>query len=136
MSNMLSTEVYWLALTLFMTAIMWMPYILNRLIEQGMFNALWDPRGITATKNAWAERMIRAHENAVENLVIFAPLVLLIELAQLNSALTATACMIYFFARLAHFLVFTFGVPVLRVLTFVVGFAVQMILVGRLFQLV
>ncbi len=136
MPNTLSTEVHWLALTLFMTAIMWVPYILNRLIEQGIFNALWDPRGITATKNAWAERMMRAHENAVENLVIFAPLVLLIEFAQLNSPLTAIACMVYFFARLAHFLVFTFGVPVLRVLTFVVGFGVQMILLGRLFQVV
>ena len=133
MSDTLSTEVYWLALTLFMTAIMWVPYILNRLVEQGVFNALWDPRGVTATRNAWAERMMRAHENAVENLVVFAPLVLLIESTQLNSPLTATACMVYFFARLAHFLVFTFGVPVLRVLTFAVGFGVQMILLARLF---
>ncbi len=136
MTYMMSDEVYWLGLTLLMTAVMWVPYILNRIVEHGGLPAFWDPYGITATKVAWAERMMRAHENAVENLVIFAPLVLLIEFADLNSPLTATACMIYFFARLTHFLVFVFAVPLLRVVSFLLGFAMQMILLASLFQLV
>ncbi|MBI5460948.1 MAG: MAPEG family protein [Gammaproteobacteria bacterium] len=135
MTHILSDEVYWLSLTLLMTAVMWVPYILNRIVEQGGLAALWDPYGITTTKFAWAERMMRAHENAVENLVVFAPLVLLIEIADLNSPLSATACMVYFFARLTHFWVFTFAVPLLRVVTFLLGFAMQMILVARVFQL-
>jgi uncharacterized MAPEG superfamily protein len=136
MTNILSNEVYWLGLTVLMTAVMWVPYVLNRMLEQGVFNAIWDPHGITETKVAWACRMMRAHENAVENLVVFAPLVLLVQIMSLNDALTASACMVYFFARLAHYFVFTFAVPVLRVVAFLAGFAMQMLLVARLFQFV
>lgn len=132
----LPTELYWLALTISMTAVFWVPYILNRMLEQGILSALWDPHGYTDTNRAWARRMMQAHINAVENLVIFAPLVILIQLTGLNSTTTAAACMVYFFARLAHYLVFTFAVPLLRVVTFLVGFGVQVVLVTRLLGLV
>ena len=72
--------------------------------------------------------MMQAHENAVENLVIFAPLVILIQMTGMNSKTTATACMIYFFTRLLHYIVFTLAAPLLRVITFLIGFAVQIIL--------
>jgi len=127
-----STDLYWLAMTLLMTSLLWIPYIINRLLEQGIFNAVWDRTGDTYTKKIWANRMMRAHKNAVENLVVFAPLVILIEIAGLNSSATATACMIYFFARLCHYLVFTFALPLLRVITFLTGFAVQVFLAATL----
>jgi len=72
--------------------------------------------------------MMSAHKNALENLVIFAPLVILIQVSGLNSSSTATACMIYFFARLTHYFVFTFALPLLRVVTFLIGFGTQMFL--------
>ena len=127
-TDMLSPELYWLTLTILMTGLMWVPYILNRLVEQGPLNALWDPQGETATRVPWADRMMRAHQNAVENLVIFAPLVLALQLAGIRSSLTVTACLVYFFARLTHYLVFTLGVPVVRILAFATGVVAQVIL--------
>jgi len=127
-SETLTTELYWLTLTVLMTGLMWLPYILNRMIEQGLVFAMWDPQGETKTAIMWAERMARAHKNAVENLVIFAPLVLTLQLTQLNNELTALACMIYFYARLTHYIVFSFGIPVFRVLTFMVSVAAQLFL--------
>ena len=124
----LTVELYWLTITVLMTGLMWLPYIINRIVEQGIGFALWDPQGETITQIAWADRMARAHKNAVENLVIFAPLVLALHLTHLNSELTALACMIYFFSRLAHFIVFSFGIPIMRVLTFMVSVAAQLIL--------
>jgi len=124
----LSAEIYWLSLTLFMTSLFWVPYIINRMLEQGVFNALWDRFGETYTEKKWAKRMMSAHKNALENLVIFAPLVILIQVSGLNSSSTATACMIYFFARLTHYFVFTFALPLLRVVTFLIGFGTQMFL--------
>lgn len=124
----LSTELYWLTLTVLMTGLMWIPYIINRLLEQGIFPALWDPQGETATRVAWAERMSRAHSNAVENLIIFAPLVLTVQFTQMNNELTALACMLYFYARLAHYIVFTLSVPVMRIVTFAGGVCAQLIL--------
>lgn len=136
MLNTISSELYWLGLTTLLTSVMWIPYILNRMREQGIGEAIWDPQGFTATKSAWAERMMRAHENAIENLIIFTPLVLIIEINSLNSSLTATTCMIYFFIRIVHFVVFTFAIPVLRVVSFLVGFAAQITLALRLFQII
>lgn len=128
MNTTLSNEVYWLVLTLFMTALFWVPYILNRMLEQGVWNALRDPQGGTGTARPWARRMMKAHDNAVENLVIFAPLVILVELTGANSRTTAAACLVYFLARLVHYLVFTFAVPVLRVAAFLTGFGAQVVL--------
>lgn len=128
MNISLSSEMYWLILTIIMTSLFWVPYIINRMIEQGILNALWDPYGLTDTEKNWARRMIQAHENAIENLIIFAPLVLAVQITGTNTATTATVCMIYFFTRLAHYFVFTFAVSLLRVVTFLVGFGVQLVL--------
>ncbi len=78
--------------------------------------------------------MMRAHANAVENLVVFAPLVLALQITGMNTTITASACMVYFFARLAHVILYTFGVPLLRTLAFVTGVACQMILGLTLLQ--
>ena len=127
-NEILTTELYWLTLTVLMTALMWVPYIVNRVIEQGIGFALWDPRGETKTKIAWAERMAHAHTNAVENLIIFSPLVLILHLTHLNNALTAMACTVYFFSRLTHYIVFSLGIPLLRVFTFMISVVAQLIL--------
>ena len=132
----LSPELYWLTLTTLMTGLMWVPYIVNRLVEKSPLNAIWDPQGDTTTRVARADRMMRAHQNAVENLVIFAPLVLALQMASVSSSTTVTACAVYFFTRLAHYVVFTLGIPVVRVLTFAVGVAVQITLALALLGLI
>ena len=74
-----------------------------------------------------------AHGNAVENLVVFAPLVLIANVAGISTALTQTAAMLYFFSRLAHALAFTLGMPaIVRILAFFGGFTAQMIMVASL----
>ena len=128
----LAPELYWLTLTVLMTALMWVPYVVNRVIEQGVGRVLWDPAGTTKTKVGWAERMMRAHTYAVENLVVFAPLVLTLKLAGISNEFTVAACATYFFARLAHYLIFTLGIPLLRIPTFAVGVTAQLVLASTL----
>jgi len=130
MNEIITTELYWLTLTTLMTALFWVPYILNWIVEHGVVTALWNAKEYdhTEPEAAWALRMLRAHENAVENLVIFAPLVLTLHVMEISTAATATASVVYFAARAAHFLVFTFAIPFLRVLTFLVGFGAQIVL--------
>jgi uncharacterized MAPEG superfamily protein len=128
MNIALSPELFWLILTILMTSLFWIPYIINRMLELGIFNALWDRFGLTDTNQDWARRMMQAHDNAIENLILFAPLVILIQITATNSSATATACMVYFFARLTHYIVFTFALPLLRVVSFLVGAGVQIFL--------
>ena len=134
MNTTLSAELFWLVMTILMTSLFWIPYIVNRMLEQGIPNALWDPFGRIDTNKDWARRMMQAHNNAVENLIVFAPLVILIQITGLHSSITENACMLYFFARLLHFLVFTFAVPILRVVTFLVGFGAQITLIFALLK--
>ena len=136
MNNALSPELFWLVLTLLMTSLFWIPYIINRMLELGILTALWDRFGVTDTKKDWARRMMQAHTNAIENLILFAPLVILIQITATNTAATATACMIYFFTRLAHFIVFSFALPLLRVVTFLIGIGVQLFLAITLLGIV
>ncbi len=126
MQNILTTELYWLVLTVMMTTLFWVPYLVNRIIEQGTWATLGIPQ--LHPEAPWAERLMRAHANAVENLVIFAPLVLMIQLTGANSSITALVSMVFFFARLVHMITYTIAVPVVRTLAFTVGFFCQIIL--------
>ena len=136
MNSALKPELFWLVLTAMMTALIFLPYILNRMKEHGIWPAIYNPQPDVCPKAAWAERLMRAHANAVENLVVFAPLVLALQLSGMGNATTAGACMVYFFVRLAHILLYTFAVPVLRTVAFVVGFGCQMTLGLTLLRLI
>lgn len=136
MRTAMTTELYWLIMTVLLTSVIFVPYILNRMKEHGIWPALWNPQPDTRPKAQWAERMMRAHANAVENLVIFASLVLALQVVGLSTAATASATMVYFFARLAHVLFYTFAVPLLRTVMFVIGFICQLVLALTLLQVI
>jgi len=127
-----STEITWLAATVLLTGVLWIPYIVNRIVEHGLMPALRNPRPDAPPLAGWADRLMHAHSNAVENLVLFAPLVLAVEQLGLNSATTAVAVQVYFWARLAHAAIYTLGVPYLRTIAFAVGFVVQVVLANLL----
>ncbi len=124
----MSQEMFWLILTALMTSLFWVPYVLNRMAVRGVVGAMANPSPDLKPQPAWAERAKQAHANAVENLVVFAALVLALEVLKAGNALTATAAAVYFWARLAHFVVYTAGIPVVRTLAFVAGWAVQVVL--------
>jgi uncharacterized MAPEG superfamily protein len=134
MNHELTTELFWLVLTTLMTALFWAPIIINRIIELGVWETLQTPT--LQPKAKWAERLMKAHVNAVENLVIFAPLVLAIQLTGIGTSATTTACVVYFFARLVHALAYVAAVPVLRTLAFAAGFFCQMTLALTLLKVI
>lgn len=122
---------YWLGLSTTMTALFWVPYVLDRFVTVGLWGSMLNPSVASAARqSAWALRARHAHANAVENLVVFAVLVLVAHaLGRAESSMVTTAALLYFVARLAHFIVYTAGVPGLRTLAFVGGFAAQIMVV-------
>ena len=114
-----------------LTAIMWMPYVLNMIAVRGLVNAVGysdDPKPLSP----WAAKMKAAHANAAENLVVFAALVLIADAANVSNATTVLACQLYFWARLVHLLSYTFAIPWVRTLAFVAGFGCQVALILQL----
>lgn len=111
-----------------LTAVLWIPYTLNMIAVRGLIVAVGytaDPKPLAA----WAEKLKCAHYNAVENLVVFAALVLVANVAGITSETTVLACNVYVWARLLHVLAYTFAIPWIRTLAFVTGFACQAALV-------
>ena len=58
----------------------------------------------------WAGRAKRAHLNMIENLVLFAALVLIAAAAGKANATTAMGAMIFFWARLAYAIIYVAGI--------------------------
>jgi uncharacterized MAPEG superfamily protein len=126
----MTTELYWLTLTALMTALFWVPYILDRIIVRGLWPAISDTQPETGEQHSvWAKRLMKAHWNAVENLAIFAPAVLVAHALNITSPVTRGAVVVYFLARLVHVIVYTAGVPVLRTLAFAMGWFAQMVII-------
>ena len=120
----MKTELLYLALVTAFTGLLWVPYILDRVFVRGLLDAVGYPAN-PKPQSPWAQRLMRAHENAVENLIIFAPLVLLAHAVGLTAAAIGTAAMVYFWARVVHAVAYTFAVPWVRTLSFTVGFLAQ-----------
>jgi uncharacterized MAPEG superfamily protein len=115
------------------TGALWLPYVLNRIAVRGIAATVGypvDPSPLAA----WAERMRAAHANAVENLVVFAPLVLAAQVLNISTPVTALAGWLYLWSRVAHAVTYTLGVPWFRTLAFLGGFAAQMLVAWQLFE--
>lgn len=107
-----------------LTAVLWVPYILNTIVARGLVDAVGypaDPKPLAG----WAQKLKCAHYNAVENLVVFATLVLVANAAGVSNETTVLACSVYFWARLVHAVAYTFAIAWVRTLGFAVGFVCQ-----------
>jgi uncharacterized MAPEG superfamily protein len=127
----MSTELTFLTWTCALTSVMWIPYILDMILVRGLADAVGypdDPKPLAG----WAQRMKNAHYNAIENLAVFAALILVVHAAARTSEVTAAAAQIYFWARLVHFVSYAAKVPLVRTLSFVVGFGCQVALAWQL----
>jgi uncharacterized MAPEG superfamily protein len=120
----MKTELLYLVWVTVLTGVLWIPYILDRIAVWGLADAVGYPEN-PKPQSPWARRMMKAHVNAVENLVIFATLVLAAQAVNITNNVTATACVVYFWARVVHLAAYTFGVPWVRTLAFAVGFCAQ-----------
>lgn len=128
-------ELFWLTLTVAMTGLIWIPYILDRMMVRGLMGTLANPSPDDKPQSPWAQRMMAAHVNAIENLVVFAALVLIAQDTNVSNGATVFAAGLYFWSRLAHVVVYTAGIPVARTLAFAGGFVAQAIFVLAIFRL-
>ena len=127
----MKTELWYLALVTTFTALLWVPYILDRVSVWGLMDSVGYPDN-PKPQSLWARRLMKAHANAVENLVIFAALVLTANAAGISNSAIATAAMVYFWMRVVHALAFTFGVPWVRTLAFAAGFLCQAVIAWQI----
>lgn len=127
----MKTELLYLALVAAFTGLLWVPYILDRAAVRGILDAVGYPTN-PKPQSPWAQRLMKAHANAVENLVVFASLVLVAHALGVTNAAIAGACVVYFWARVVHAVAYTFAVPWVRTLAFTVGFFAQAVIAWQI----
>jgi uncharacterized MAPEG superfamily protein len=81
-----------------------------------------------AALHGFAGRAQRAHRNMLESLPLFIALVLIAQATKTTNTTTLIGCQLFFWGRLAHWLIYLAGIPWLRTLAWVVS-VVGMILI-------
>ncbi len=127
----MTTEMTMLTWVTALTAVMWIPYILNTIMVRGIADAVGYPEQPKPLAG-WAAKMKAAHYNAVENLVVFATLVLIANAAGISNDTTVLACTVYFWARVVHLVSYTLAIPWLRTIGFAVGWVCQVLIILQL----
>lgn len=120
----MKTELLYLVYVTLFTGLLWVPYILNRLVVRG----IPETAGYSdhpKPQSPWAQRLMKAHANAVENLVVFATLVLTANATGVSNETVALAAVVYFWARVVHAVSYTFAIPWVRTLGFLAGVGAQ-----------
>ena len=124
-------ELAYLVWTTILTALIWVPYVVDRAAVRGLADTVGYPDS-PKPQSPWARRMKAAHANAIENLVIFATLVLVANAVGLSNGATVFAATLYFWARVIHLAAYTMALPWVRTLAFTAGFVAQAILAWQL----
>lgn len=123
----MTSELMSLTAVTVVTAFLWIPYTLNMIAIRGLKDAVGYPQD-PKPLSGWAAKMKAAHSNAIENLAVFATLVLIANAAGVSTEATVLACEVYFWARVVHVLAYTFAVPWVRTLAFATGFGCQVVI--------
>ncbi|GJM02138.1 MAG: membrane protein [Rhodomicrobium sp.] len=138
----MTDALFWLVLTALLTTLQTLPYVIERIFRVGFFIALkHNPDSGHANSDQplekiphWAKRAYRGHKNSVDNLIIFAILIITAHLIGKTDSIIATSAMVYFYARLVHYIVYIFAVPVVRTLVFFVGLGAIFTIAYQLFM--
>jgi uncharacterized MAPEG superfamily protein len=116
-----TSELYSLTIVSAATALMWVPYVVARMMTHGVMRAIGTPGPEYPVDAPWADRARRAHLNAIETLAVFAPLVLVAAVIEISTRVTVLSAQIYVVARLAHYVIYVAGIPVVRTIAFLAG---------------
>ena len=84
-------------------------------------NALAGNREDLPVLTGFAGRARRAHLNMLENMVLFAALVLIAAVAGKANSTTAMGALVFFWARIVYAMIYLLGVPWLRTAAWVVS---------------
>ncbi|WP_265530554.1 MAPEG family protein [Sphingomicrobium marinum] len=117
----MTVELTYLSWAALLTALLWMPYIVGLLRNsENMASGYVDPTP-PANLPAWVKRANRTHINSVETLTPFAVFVLVLHVTDQHNSMTAMWAMVFFWARVAHAIVYWLAIPYVRTLAFLVA---------------
>ena len=131
----LTSEIYYLILITLFCGLLWVPYVMERFFRLGIKETC-GYRDKNIKISPWASRAKLAHSNLTENLPLFAILVILISILELNNQQTETGSIIFFYSRILHYFIYTFAIPFLRTFLFLASWISLLIISVPLISIV
>jgi len=123
----MAVELEYLVWTALLTLFIRMTWMFDKVRMRGLAKVTRYPDD-SEPLSGWEARPWIANQDAIQNLVIFAVLVIALQLAGHGNAITHAAAAIYFWARLCHFVVYVFAVPRIKTIAFLVAVGAQLAL--------
>ena len=80
----------------------------------------------------WGGRAVRAHQNLVSNLGIYAVVIVLAHITGAANEITAMAATVLLLTRIAYTLIYIAGIPYLRTAVFAVGQVAMLVFVWQI----
>lgn len=118
----MTTDLTYLALTACLTAALWIPYVIAQVTTNGFLKPENYVDPTPRPLPAWGRRADRTYLNAIEVFAPFAALVLIAHVTGKANSMTAFWAAWFFWARVAHAVVYLAGIPYIRTLAFTLGF--------------
>ena len=113
-------ELMWLLWAVALTVVQMLVAVSGATLQVGL-PMLASNRDKMPALTGWTWRADRAHRNMLQNLVLFAAVVLVAVVANKTNAATLTGAQIFVWGRVAYALIYLAGIPWLRTLSWVVS---------------
>jgi len=113
-------ELLWLLWAVALTFAQMLVAVSGATLQVGLLALAGNREGL-APCTGWAGRAYRAHHNMLENLVLFAALVLVAVISGKTNATTLLGAQLFFWARVAYAGIYLAGIPWLRTAAWLVS---------------
>lgn len=110
-----------------------MPYAGAKSQRLGLATLAGNREGVPPS-TGWVGRAERAHANMIENLIPFAIFVLVVAVTGKANLMSALGAQVFFWARVAHAVLYIAGIPWARTLAWVISLVGMGLVVSALFQ--
>lgn len=128
-------ELQYLGWAAILTLLLRVPWMVDKVRVRGLGKVTGYPAD-SEPLSGWGRRAWIAHEDAVQNLVVFGMLVMVLHLGGESNAWTRGAAALYFWARLVHAVVYLFAIPRIKTVAFLAAFGAQLLLAWQFVLLV
>ena len=130
----MSKEMMWLTLTVILTGVLWIPYILDRIMVRGLMGAMANPsRDDKPQSRLGAAALVRAYQRGGKSGRVRALVLILMRMNHSTAEYRASPARSISGRGWCTSIVYTLGIPVLRTLAFAVGFVCQVTLALAVF---
>ena len=130
---MMTTDLWMLVYSSLLCLVLPLVYVVGELTVPGGVAWGFGNRDKPMVFPEWIARSKRSHMNMVENLAPFAVLVLVAHVTGKANEITALGAAIFFWGRVAHAVVYTAGITMVRTAVFFVAAAGEIMILVQLF---